>query len=65
MHQKNVTYVIIKERNAYYSPLFYYFKIIKIADKVIATNITIINYLQFLLIGLHFHQCLAITKIVW
>ena len=26
------------------------------------TNIPIINYVQFLLIGLHFHQCLTITK---
>ena len=26
------------------------------------TNIPIINYFQFLLIGLHFHQCLTIIK---
>ena len=28
----------------------------------IQTNIPIINYLQFLLIGLHFYQCLTIIK---
>ena len=58
-----------KEHNAPSSPLFYYSKIIiKVADKVklrtvsLEKNIPIINYLQFSIIGLHFHQCLTIIK---
>ena len=68
LQKKALRIINFKDRNAHSSPLFHYFKIIKIADKVkienclFINNHTKINYLQFLLIGLHFHQFLTIIK---
>ena len=51
LQKKALRIINFKEHNAHSSPLFHFI-----------TNISIINYLQFLLIGLHFHQCLTIIK---
>ena len=68
LQKKALRIINFKQRNAHSSLLFHYSKIIKIADKVkmenclFIKNISIINYFKFLLIGLHFHQCLTIMK---